>query len=133
MRVSEFDRLLEEFVEKERELLIGKRASYAGDEDCLSNFKEIADGLGLDPVQVALVYLFKHVIGVRREVLGGDVDWSWTTESGGEGLMQRIADARNYLILLGALVQEKVEGAEVRLAAEGWQRLQFGEEGDRDG
>lgn len=44
---------------------------------------------------------------LREEFLShetGKYDWDWETD-GGEGLKQRIVDARNYLLLLAACLE----------------------------
>jgi hypothetical protein len=46
----------------------------------------------------------KHVQSIALAVRTGKYAWAWETE-GGEGLKQRIADARNYLLLLAACLE----------------------------
>ena len=105
MNVPEFMDIVEEFRAHEEELLAAKRAAYAGDADCLSNFKQIAGILGLVPEQVCSVYLLKHILGIAREVdAGGKAVWG---DAASEGLNQRISDARNYLVLLAAIIRER--------------------------
>jgi hypothetical protein len=101
-----FAGVVREFQEEEDGLLIVKRMEYASDADRLENFKTNAALTGLMPEQVCAVYLAKHVQSIVKHVMDGQFDWSWTTEDGREGLKQRIADARNYLLLLAACIDE---------------------------
>jgi len=105
---EQFEVLCEEFADHEVHLLAWKRNEYASGEDRLQNFREVAGFLGQKPAEVALVYLLKHVQSIALSVRTGKYAWKWETE-GGEGLKQRIADARNYLLLLAACIDEESE------------------------
>ena len=107
MKVDEFNKLKEEFLKAEGDLLDSKRMEYAGLDDVLKNFKEQAEFAQVDAKDIALVFLFKHMQGIREIVTKGTVNWSWTTEDGTEGTKQRLSDARNYLLLLAALIEEE--------------------------
>jgi len=103
-----FEVLCEEFADHEVHLLAWKRNEYASGEDRLQNFREIADLTGASMAQVALLYLLKHVQSIKNAVISGNVKWAWEAK-GGEGTKQRIADARNYLLLLAACLDEESE------------------------
>ncbi len=107
MNVVEFDAVLSEFSARERALLTSKRSEYAGDEECLSNFKEVSSWLGMTPERYAMVLALKHIHAISKAVRSGEFTWAWTTLDGGEGLKQRIADARNLLLLTGALLEDQ--------------------------
>lgn len=113
MNVREFREILTEFQEGETALLDSKRVEYASaDGDVLENFKTLARLLHVTPSQVATVLLAKHVQGIAKQVMDRTFSWDWsqTTPDGQtEGLKQRVADARNYLVLLAACIKE--EGA----------------------
>ena len=49
--------------------------------------------------QVALIYLLKHMDSIRNYVLNGK-------EVSEEPIVSRIQDARNYLLLLGGIIEE---------------------------
>jgi len=100
-----FEKLASEFLQYEEGLLNWKRGEYSSEEDRLQNFREIADFLGQRPAGVALSYLLKHIQSITLAVRTEKYAWAWETE-GGEGLKQRIADARNYLLLLAACIDE---------------------------
>lgn len=104
-----FDNLVDEFIEKERAIMGWKAGEYSSNTDRLQNFREIALLLDCSIKDVALMYLLKHIQSISLAVRTGRYCWAWETE-GGEGLKQRIADARNYLLLLGACIDEEVKG-----------------------
>lgn len=108
---EELESLYEELTENEKGILDWKAGEYAPSGDQLQNFREIADFIGPDPVQVtpALVtfmYLMKHVQSIKNAVISGEYNWAWITDEG-EGTKQRIADIRNYMLLLAACLQEQ--------------------------
>ena len=109
MTRDEFRRLAAEFLQKEEELLDTKRGEVAGDDDCLSNFRQVQEFLGLRrPEDVILVQLSKHLQGIVHAIQTQTYTWDWLDVRGGEGLKQRFADARNYLLLLAAAIEETV-------------------------
>ena len=110
MTPEQFEILREEFLSHEAKILDWKRGEYSPDEDRLLNFREVAEFLGRTPAEVALAYLMKHIQSIALAVRTGKYAWAWETE-GGEGLKQRFADARNYLLLLAACIEE-AEGEE---------------------
>lgn len=95
----EQSRLFEKMIEAERNLLLSKGKEYAGDADCLANFKD-SDCIGLDPKQKLWVYLSKHMASIASYIKNGK-------EFSNETIESRIADARNYLALLYMLIQEE--------------------------
>ena len=56
--------------------------------------------MSLKPEQVCLIYLLKHMDSIRNYVLTG-------SEVSEEPITSRIQDARNYLLLLGGIIEEK--------------------------
>lgn len=108
MKPEQFENMRDEFLTKEAALLYQKRDEYSDGTDCLQNFREVADFLGQRPAEVALAYLLKHIQSISLAVRTGEYVWVWNTESG-EGLKQRIADARNYLLLLAACLEVEAE------------------------
>ena len=102
---ARFEQLVKEFQEQEAKILSHKGNEYSDQEDRLLNFREVAEFLGRSPAEVALAYLLKHIQSIALAVKTGKYAWAWETE-GGEGLKQRIADARNYLLFLAACLEE---------------------------
>ena len=106
MTPQQFENLRDEFLTHEARILDWKRGEYSPDEDRLQNFHEVAEFLEQRASKVALVWLLKHIQSIALAVRSGKYAWAWETE-GGEGLKQRIADARNYLLLLAACLEEE--------------------------
>lgn len=106
MTPQQFENLRDEFLTREARILDWKRGEYSPNEDRLQNFREVAALTGLRLSEVALIWLLKHIQSIALAVRTENYAWVWTTE-GGEGLKQRIADARNYLLLLAACLEEE--------------------------
>jgi len=105
-----FEALREEFLTHEARILDWKRGEYSPNEDRLLNFRQVAEFEGRTLAEVALTWLLKHIQSITLAVRSADYTWEWETVSG-EGLKQRIADARNYLLLLAACLEEESEMA----------------------
>ena len=103
-----FDQLVNEFRAKEDAIMNWKGAEYTEGVDRLQNFREIAQFMGMPVSEVALLLMLKHVQGIKKQVLEHSFVWEWETDSG-EGLKQRFADVRNYLLLLAAALDEEAE------------------------
>ena len=102
MRWSEQQELFQRMINEERLLLENKGREYASDDDSLANFKTKVD-IGLTPMQVAMVFMDKHYSSIKSYVRTG-------REISNESIEGRIADMRNYLFLLSALIKEKKSG-----------------------
>lgn len=109
MNNQSFESLREEFLSKEGELLEVKGAEYGADFDRLLNFKEIGDLVDMRATEVCLVLLLKHIQSITLAIKSGNYHshWYWKDEKGNEGLKQKIADARNYLLLLSACIEDE--------------------------
>ena len=104
-----FEKLVAEFLEREEKILAWKRGEYSTSADRLQNFREVAGFMGVYMPEIALYYLLKHIQSIKNAVLSEKrYNWTWETPEG-EGLKQRIADSRNYLLLLAACLDEKNE------------------------
>lgn len=103
---SRFECLVKEFGAEEAKILLHKRAEYSDQEDRLQNFHQQAAIQGVEPPAIALTYLLKHILSIAKAVNTGNQPWVWVTKHKTEGLKQRIADARNYLLLLAACLEE---------------------------
>ena len=103
---KEFNALATDFNVKEIEILKWKAGEYCDGADRLMNFRQIAELMDIKMSEVALLYLMKHIQSIVLAVKEDKVKWVWETE-GGEGTKQRISDARNYLILLAACIQQE--------------------------
>ena len=109
MNHAEFVTLCGEFHRKEQEILGWKESEYSSSSgnDRLENFKTVGSFLNINPEEVCLCYLMKHLHSITLAVTGDrQYAWDWETD-GGEGLKQRFVDAVNYLRLLAALLDER--------------------------
>ena len=106
-----FENLREGFLSKEAELLEWKGQEYGSNYDRLLNFKEIANFTGLKEVDVCFLYLMKHIQSIGLAIKDREYKnkWYWNDTNNNEGLRQRIADARNYLLLLAACIEDELE------------------------
>jgi len=103
MKVNDFLEWSKEMVAIEERLMIDKGIEYTvSDDDKLKNFKSLGERLHISPQMVAMIYLLKHMDSIRNYVLKG-------VESSNEPIMGRINDARNFLLLLGAIINETQE------------------------
>ena len=101
---KEFTDLHGEFTAMEGKLLGIKRSEYANEENVLKNFEQVSSFEGRRPEELCMTLLLKHVQSIQRAVESGSWKWVWTDEKGMEGMKQRISDARNYLLLLAAIM-----------------------------
>ncbi len=108
MNQNQFDELLNELLDKEDQILRSKGKEYAQDTDRLQNFRERAHFEGRTLSEVALGDMMKHIQSIKKAVQDGQIEeWRYTNKNGGEGLKQRFVDARNYLALLMACIEEE--------------------------
>jgi len=99
MRQNDFDKMFEESITAMRSLLCSKGADYSDDNDRLSNFKIIADLVGITPLQVWAVYKLKHTIAIMNYVKKGKLE--------SEPIESRFFDENNYGMLGLGLIKEK--------------------------
>lgn len=71
------------------------------EEDVNSNFKRLGAELNLDPQKVLFVYLKKHLDAITSYIKTGKVE--------SEAIELRIADAINYMFILGSLITEETK------------------------
>tara|TARA_R110002051_G_scaffold112702_1_gene185384 strand:- start:166 stop:483 length:318 start_codon:yes stop_codon:yes gene_type:complete len=103
MKVKDFIRWAESIQKEESRIMLTKGKEYTvSDEDKFKNFKSIGERINIKPEKVALIYLLKHMDSIRNYVLSG-------TESSDEPIMGRVMDARNYLLLLGGMIEEAMD------------------------
>tara|TARA_S200002703_G_C3702066_1_gene215615 strand:+ start:31 stop:381 length:351 start_codon:yes stop_codon:yes gene_type:complete len=101
MLVKDFIKWAESMQKEEHKIMLDKGKEYTvSDEDKFKNFKSIGERLNLPPKIVVMIYLLKHMDSIRNYVLTGK-------ESSTETIMGRIQDARNYLLLLGGVIEEE--------------------------
>jgi len=101
MTSEQFNSIVQQQMGLCQEILLAKGADYTDGGDRLSNFKLVADLVGVSPKVVWAIYWLKHVVAIAN-YCGRD-----HLES--EPIDGRIADGINYLLLLAALVSEEAE------------------------
>ena len=100
MKVSKFFEWSDSMQKEENRLMKVKGKEYTvSDEDKFKNFKSIGERMKIPAEQVCLIYLLKHMDSIRNYVLTGK-------EVSEESIVGRIQDARNYLLLLGGIIEE---------------------------
>lgn len=105
MTSLEFKKVLEYRIHRIREVLDRKSGEYARNGDRLSNFKRAAGYLQCTPEYANLGANSKHLTSIADMV--DDLDRG--VSSSMELWEEKIGDAINYLILLEALVHERLE------------------------
>lgn len=102
MRFDERAQLINDFIDTYcKPLMASKGAEYSrGEEDCNSNFKRVAEATGNTPLQVAYVYLAKHLDSIANYIKTGQAP-------SGEPIEGRLADAVNYLFIMHSLIKEE--------------------------
>jgi len=100
MQRHEVTALLNRLHNEEAKLNVTKGEEYAiENEDALNNFKQAAEMLGVTPLQVCTVYMYKHFCAIMNHAKRGDVL--------SEPIEGRILDLRLYAAIYLALVQEE--------------------------
>jgi hypothetical protein len=107
MNAKDFDLVLENRISQMRASLKSKGKEYSPGEDRLRNFKDAADLQEETPEQALFGMMAKHLIALKDFVFGPErynIPYSFWNE--------KIMDIGNYLVLLDALVTERVRDDE---------------------
>ena len=101
MKKDDFINLMESMHEEEKEEHLRKNADYADRNgiNILANFERVAQNLNITPQMALLIYMEKHMDAIRTYIRFGSVM--------SEPIEGRIKDARVYLSLLRAMVEQK--------------------------
>lgn len=102
MTNAEREKIANDMLDRANVLRQSKGMIYSGVEDVLGNFKRVSR-IGVSPLQVAAVYLLKHIDSIVTAV-NKNPETGATEDS--ESFESRLLDAINYLILMGALSVE---------------------------
>ncbi len=106
MKALELNALVSKSESRRLELRVQKGEEYTrGEEDVLSNFKRVAAGLGLSPLQVWWVYFHKHIDALASFI-------RLSEERSNEPIEGRIDDLHVYLDLCYGLVKEEKDRRE---------------------
>jgi hypothetical protein len=101
MKKDEFISLMDSMHEEEKEEHLKKNADYADRNglNILANFERVAQNLNITPQMALLIYMEKHIDAIRTYIRFGSVM--------SEPIEGRIKDARVYLSMLRAMVEQK--------------------------
>ena len=104
MDKKQVESMFNELIDMERRIFSSKGDDYTNDDsDRLANFKRNAKLTGMTSGQVWSIYFMKHIDAILTYIRTGKLS--------SEGLIGRINDARNYLVLLACLFQEAQDEA----------------------
>lgn len=99
MKTSEFQsEIVTPLIDKIQHIFATKGVDYAGTEDRLSNFKIVAERVGITPLQVAAVYFYKHEIAMETFIKTGKLM--------GEPIEEKWIDMIAYIFLLNGIKLE---------------------------
>ena len=87
-------------------------AQEAISNDRLGNFKRAAKKYNISPLVVVGIFLDKHMDSIGAWIREANTETP-AASVGGEPIIQRIADARNYLDLLYAMFMEEARAGDV--------------------
>jgi len=100
MQADEYQQLADHLLATARKIADSKRPAYTvGSPDVLANFKRIGDRIGLDPLKVLDTYFLKHIDSITA-MSNNEIKQD-------EPVLERFADAINYLLLKYALLVER--------------------------
>lgn len=104
MNREEFNKQRDSLLEEAFQISKNKGKDYSRDnEDVLYNFKSVGERLGMNPLDVLMIYMLKHQDAIETFVRSKG-------QSESEPIRQRIIDNINYLTLLyGLIIDEGYE------------------------
>ena len=104
MNREEFNKQRDSLLEEAFQISKNKGKDYSRDnEDVLYNFKSVGERLGMNPLDVLMIYMLKHQDAIETFVKSKG-------QSESEPIRQRIIDNINYLTLLyGLIIDEGYE------------------------
>jgi len=105
MTIDKFNDYFQLLVKEEQELLDKKGQEYSGKENRFRNFQDLGKELDMDQMKILWIYFSKHLDSIRSYLRG--------EYRGSEPIRGRIQDARNYLALLGGMIEEEEENQPV--------------------
>lgn len=105
MKIEDFEKLLQKRIELTKQVLGQKSAEYAKDNDKLYNFKRAAEVLRKTPEEALWGMLMKHIVSIQ-DIVEDVAKGKLPTE---KLLEEKIGDNINYLILLEAMIKERIQ------------------------
>lgn len=115
MQSKDFDLIVERRLQLIKEILLKKRAEYAPEGgDRLHNFQRAADTLGCTKERALVGMWMKHIVSILDIV--DSLEPGHIKEAPSVALVEeKIGDAINYLILLEAMLKDRILGSLVEL------------------
>lgn len=101
MDATRLAQLDETLLARANAVLTQRGRAYASDEDRFKNFKEIGARAGITPLQTCHIFLQKGMAVLDKLAQGREIE--------GEDVIDRFADALNYIRLMWGLYVECVE------------------------
>jgi hypothetical protein len=114
MNRTEFRRYRRQLLKEAHDIALAKGKDYAGNSDVNANFKQGAENVGTSKYVIWHVYADKHFSAVRSGIKANPN----RPEVASEPLRGRIIDLINYLILLGAMLEEDQQIQQTQLIVE---------------
>ena len=93
------EKIFQEIWQKCKKIRETKGIDYSGKKDVNSNFKRVAQFLGITPEQALWVYYLKHQDAINTYIREGKIKQS-------ESVEEKILDNINYLGILLSLIRE---------------------------
>ena len=100
MTYDTYNTMVKKFHELEIKIGETKGKEYSNSTDRLDNFKRIATELNISPSLVGLIYLTKHLDAIKFAIKN--------KHTLSESFESRILDARVYLLLIYALLEDEL-------------------------
>jgi hypothetical protein len=98
MNSQQFEQHKDKFIGEMKALMDTKNPDYSMNDDCMNNYKWIADNTGLTPVQAWGVLMLKHISAIVTYIKkGGLMD---------EPIHGRLLDLANYALLGDGLIED---------------------------
>jgi hypothetical protein len=109
MTRDEFDKFQAKLLTEVVEMRNTKGKEYANSESRFANFDRLAGSLGLSNIQIAWVYLTKHLDGIAS-YCRTQIEYS-------EPIEGRVVDAIVYLTLIAGMIKEKRDAEAAQMQA----------------
>lgn len=100
MKQEEQKKIFNEFTSKMSATMFSKAHDYASDDDVLSNFKEVAEAVGILPSQVVRVFIHTKATRLKNLLGSGKKPMN-------ESIADTLMDLCNYAILLEMVLKEE--------------------------
>lgn len=105
MQKRQFDSIVKDLLAHETKLREDKTSDYGRTEDIFDSVHEIARNFNLSVPKVIGMLLHKHIAAIYKAIRSNDLE----PKCHAEPLTQRIMDARAYLLLLLAHLEDEPE------------------------